>query len=204
MLIVVFSSISLKFINRSNSLFAYNFLCKLLCIKNIYITVKIQYDWFKKYIVSKASYILQKLQELAKKKAKKPNAFESLRAELLHILEDVFITQLQPPVKRPLHEIQFFDCSSTVKRHLIGMPRAALTTALSNPHHYLQVRKPFVYQLLILFTQWTLNDRQTKIQRWQVNMCLASGCNDRIVGAHWQFSLFAPGSFGSLWAIFGT
>ncbi|ROT85018.1 putative origin recognition complex subunit 3-like [Penaeus vannamei] len=80
----------------------------------------------------------EKLQELAKKKAKKPNAFESLRAELLHILEDVFITQLQPPVKRPLHEIQFFDCSSTVKRHLIGMPRAALTTALSNPHHYLQ------------------------------------------------------------------
>ncbi|XP_063599512.1 origin recognition complex subunit 3-like [Penaeus indicus] len=80
----------------------------------------------------------EKLQELAKKKAKKPNAFESLRAEFLHCLEDVFITQLQPPVKRPLHEIMFFDCSSTVKRHLIGMPRAALTTALSNPHHYLQ------------------------------------------------------------------
>jgi len=80
----------------------------------------------------------EKLQEMAKQKAKRPNAFETLRTEILQFLETTFKEHLQCPTSRPLHEICFFDSSSSVKRHLVGMPRAALTTALSNPHHYLQ------------------------------------------------------------------
>lgn len=80
----------------------------------------------------------EKLQEMAKQKVKRPNAFETLRTEILQFLESVFKEHLQCPTSRPLHEIVFFDSSSNVKRHLVGMPRAALTTALANPHHYLQ------------------------------------------------------------------
>nr|XP_053649620.1 origin recognition complex subunit 3-like [Cherax quadricarinatus] len=80
----------------------------------------------------------QKLLEIAKKKYKKPNAYESLRSEVLQLLINAFEQLLKPVNKQPLHEVLFFDSSSMVKRHLVGMPRAALTTALSNPHHYLQ------------------------------------------------------------------
>ncbi|XP_071522018.1 origin recognition complex subunit 3 [Panulirus ornatus] len=83
-------------------------------------------------------HLKEKLLELAKKKCKRPNIYESLRSEVLQIMVNEFEQHLQPPSKQPLHEIVFFDSSSTVKRHLVGMPRAAVTTALSNPHHYLQ------------------------------------------------------------------
>nr|XP_045593094.1 origin recognition complex subunit 3-like [Procambarus clarkii] len=80
----------------------------------------------------------EKLLEIAKKKNKRPNAYELLRSEVLQLLSNVFELHLQPVNKQPLHEILFFESSSSVKQHLVGMPRAALTTALSNPHHYLQ------------------------------------------------------------------
>ncbi|XP_042243537.1 origin recognition complex subunit 3-like [Homarus americanus] len=83
-------------------------------------------------------HLKEKLLEMAKKKSKKPNAYESLRSELLQVLVNTFEQHLQLLNKQPLHEVLFFDSSSVVKRHLVGMPRAALTTALSNPHHYLQ------------------------------------------------------------------
>ncbi|KAG7175800.1 Origin recognition complex subunit 3-like, partial [Homarus americanus] len=87
-------------------------------------------------------HLKEKLLEMAKKKSKKPNAYESLRSELLQVLVNTFEQHLQLLNKQPLHEVLFFDSSSVVKRHLVGMPRAALTTALSNPHHYLQVGTP--------------------------------------------------------------
>ncbi|CAL4245587.1 unnamed protein product [Meganyctiphanes norvegica] len=83
-------------------------------------------------------HLKEKLQEMAKQKVKRPNAFESLRSEILQFLERTFKEHLPCPTSRPLHEICFFDSSSSVKRHLVGMPRASLTTALANPHHYLQ------------------------------------------------------------------
>ncbi|KAK8728474.1 hypothetical protein OTU49_008966 [Cherax quadricarinatus] len=83
-------------------------------------------------------HLKEKLLEIAKKKYKKPNAYESLRSEVLQLLINAFEQLLKPVNKQPLHEVLFFDSSSMVKRHLVGMPRAALTTALSNPHHYLQ------------------------------------------------------------------
>ena len=33
----------------------------------------------------------------------------------------------------------FYDSASTIKRHFNAAPRSVLQTALSNPHHYLQV-----------------------------------------------------------------
>ncbi|XP_069176347.1 origin recognition complex subunit 3-like [Procambarus clarkii] len=80
----------------------------------------------------------KKLLEIAKKKNKRPNAYELLRSEVLQLLSNVFELHLQPVNKQPPHEILFFESSSSVKQHLVGMPRAPLTTALSNPHHYLQ------------------------------------------------------------------
>ncbi|XP_069195438.1 origin recognition complex subunit 3-like isoform X2 [Procambarus clarkii] len=80
----------------------------------------------------------EKLLEIAKKKNKRPNAYELLRSEVLQLLSNVLELHLQPVNKQPLHEILFFESSSSVKQHLVGMPRAPLTTALSNPHHYLQ------------------------------------------------------------------
>lgn len=76
-----------------------------------------------------------------------------------------FREYLTCPQNMPLHEVMYFDSLSTVKQvrnptisfifsflslfiplmfpiflqHLIGMPRVAIQTALTNPHHYLKV-----------------------------------------------------------------
>ena len=39
----------------------------------------------------------------------------------------------------PLHEIHYFDSTSTVKRHLVAAPRLSIQTALSDPYKYLKV-----------------------------------------------------------------
>ncbi|KAK3870240.1 hypothetical protein Pcinc_024504 [Petrolisthes cinctipes] len=80
----------------------------------------------------------EKLQELAKKKSRKTNMYDSLRCDVVELLVKTFEQHLQPPSSQPLHEIMFLESSSSVKRLLVGVPRPALTTALSNPHHYLQ------------------------------------------------------------------
>ncbi|XP_034652050.1 origin recognition complex subunit 3 [Drosophila subobscura] len=40
----------------------------------------------------------------------------------------------------PLHELYVFSDISTVRRNIIGAPRAALHTALNNPHFYMQCK----------------------------------------------------------------
>ncbi|KAK8381467.1 hypothetical protein O3P69_018502 [Scylla paramamosain] len=82
----------------------------------------------------------EKLLEMAKKKPKKSSKYESLRSEVVHFLSDTFTSHLQPPTSQPLHEVLFFHSSQAVKRQLVGLPRPALTTALANPHHYLQCK----------------------------------------------------------------
>ncbi|XP_069176346.1 origin recognition complex subunit 3-like [Procambarus clarkii] len=91
----------------------------------------------------------EKLLEIAKKKNKRPNAYELLRSEVLQLLSNVFELHLQPVNKQPVNEILFFESSSSVKQHLVGMPRAPLTTALSNPHHYFRVGSLFAAPLLL-------------------------------------------------------
>ena len=80
----------------------------------------------------------QKLLVMAKNKPKRSGKYESLRSEVVQFFNKTFTSHLQSPTSQPLHEILFFH-SKVVKRQLVGLPRPALTTALSNPHHYLLV-----------------------------------------------------------------
>ncbi|XP_066984127.1 origin recognition complex subunit 3 [Macrobrachium rosenbergii] len=79
----------------------------------------------------------EKLLEMATKN-KKANPYEEVCSQLLQLLDTVFSEHLKPPSKMPLHEVLFFDSSTVIKRQLVGMTRGAVTTALANPHHYLQ------------------------------------------------------------------
>ncbi|XP_014663446.1 PREDICTED: origin recognition complex subunit 3-like [Priapulus caudatus] len=69
---------------------------------------------------------------------KEVTVFESLRSDALQYLDDLFSEHLVCHKNLPLHEIFYFDALSAVKRHLVGTPRAAIQTALSTPHYYLQ------------------------------------------------------------------
>ncbi|XP_023347361.1 origin recognition complex subunit 3-like [Eurytemora carolleeae] len=64
--------------------------------------------------------------------------FDLLRSELMTLLHQTFKDYLQPPTVKPLHEIFFFTATATVRRHLVGAPRAALHTALTDPYLYLE------------------------------------------------------------------
>ncbi|XP_054262243.1 origin recognition complex subunit 3 [Macrosteles quadrilineatus] len=74
---------------------------------------------------------------LLKKNVREENEFEKARSNLLSYLKEVFKTYLISPTTLPLHEAVLID-NVSAKRHIIGAPRAALHTALNNPHHYLQ------------------------------------------------------------------
>ncbi|XP_039287914.1 origin recognition complex subunit 3 [Nilaparvata lugens] len=67
------------------------------------------------------------------------NAYELARMNFLEFVRDeLFEETLNPLTHHPLHEVVLFDDIASVKRRLIGAPRAALHTALNNPHHYLE------------------------------------------------------------------
>ncbi|KAG6451805.1 hypothetical protein O3G_MSEX007352 [Manduca sexta] len=64
--------------------------------------------------------------------------FEMVRLRFVSYLEEVFAKGLQPPHTQTFYEILFFNDVSNVKKQIVGSPRGALHTALSNPAHYLQ------------------------------------------------------------------
>ncbi|XP_059059897.1 origin recognition complex subunit 3 isoform X2 [Achroia grisella] len=64
--------------------------------------------------------------------------FEMVRTRFVSYLEEMFNKGLQPPHTQTFHEIFYFSDISSVKKHIVGSPRGALHTALSNPTHYLQ------------------------------------------------------------------
>ncbi|XP_026751186.2 origin recognition complex subunit 3 [Galleria mellonella] len=64
--------------------------------------------------------------------------FEMVRSRFVSYLEEMFNKGLQPPHTQIFHEIFFFSDVASVKKHIVGSPRGALHTALSNPIHYLQ------------------------------------------------------------------
>lgn len=73
-------------------------------------------------------------------KEKLVSPYEQVRARVLkYLTKDVFSVHLTPPTLLPLHEVLVFDNVAATKRHIIGVPRAALHTALNDPHHYLRV-----------------------------------------------------------------
>ncbi|KAJ8732047.1 hypothetical protein PYW08_014777 [Mythimna loreyi] len=64
--------------------------------------------------------------------------FEMVRSRFVSYLEDVFSAGLQPAHAHTFHELLLFGDVSRVRRHVVGAPRGAVHTALSNPVHYLQ------------------------------------------------------------------
>ncbi|KAJ8732734.1 hypothetical protein PYW07_015333 [Mythimna separata] len=64
--------------------------------------------------------------------------FEMVRSRFVSYLEDAFSKGLQPAHAQTFHEVLFFSDVSNVRKHIVGSPRGAVHTALSNPVHYLQ------------------------------------------------------------------
>ncbi|XP_070568505.1 origin recognition complex subunit 3-like [Ptychodera flava] len=86
---------------------------------------------------TKLYQLQQQLRESAKKK-KMPSKYEVLRTKTLAYLEEVFGKYLRSPSALPMYEVFYYESVSTVRRHLNASPRAAIQTALTNPHYYLQ------------------------------------------------------------------
>ena len=72
-----------------------------------------------------------------KNKATPVRPFDLIRSELLSAFHTAFSDLLTPPSEKPLHEIFLFSSPAAVRRHLVGAPRAALHTALTDPWEYL-------------------------------------------------------------------
>ncbi|CAH0749701.1 unnamed protein product [Diatraea saccharalis] len=64
--------------------------------------------------------------------------FEMIRDRFVSYLEAMFNKGLQPPHSQTFHEIFFFSDVGNVRKQIVGSPRGAQHTALSNPVHYLQ------------------------------------------------------------------
>ncbi|CAH0407752.1 unnamed protein product [Chilo suppressalis] len=64
--------------------------------------------------------------------------FEMIRSRFVSYLEQVFTKGLRPPHSQTFHEIFFFSDVANVRKQIVGSPRGAQHTALSNPVHYLQ------------------------------------------------------------------
>ncbi|KAM8711147.1 hypothetical protein ACLKA7_000305 [Drosophila subpalustris] len=65
----------------------------------------------------------------------------ALNKILEHIETHLVLAHLRPLQNAPpLHELYVFSDISTVRRNIIGAPRAALHTALNNPHFYMQCK----------------------------------------------------------------
>ncbi|RZC34411.1 origin recognition complex subunit 3 [Asbolus verrucosus] len=71
------------------------------------------------------------------KQSKPMNNFEKFRLKVLDFLSEKFRLYLLEPTNFYFHEIFFFNDIS-VQNHIIGCHRAAIHTALNDPHFYLQ------------------------------------------------------------------
>lgn len=66
------------------------------------------------------------------------NKYEKLRQNMLQFFSKYFQQYLIVPTSHYFHEIFFFD-DIRIQNHVIGTHRAAIHTALNDPHCYLQV-----------------------------------------------------------------
>ncbi|MBN3294448.1 ORC3 protein, partial [Polypterus senegalus] len=71
------------------------------------------------------------------KKNKKLNKFEMLRLEAIDFIDHIVKKHLLPPEYLALHEVVYYSCSGTLRKHLNAAPRTAIQTALNNPYKYL-------------------------------------------------------------------
>ncbi|XP_046979890.1 origin recognition complex subunit 3 isoform X1 [Schistocerca americana] len=88
------------------------------------------------------SELKKRLLELKEQQSNDEDAmskFEAIRQKLLvYLTEDAFPALLQPPTSLPLAEVIFFDDVARVKSRIVGAPRGAIHSALSNPSVYLE------------------------------------------------------------------
>lgn len=66
------------------------------------------------------------------------NPYDLVRTEVINALHEALKQHLKSPTFRPLHEILVFSATPVIRRHLVGAPRAALHTALTDPYQYLE------------------------------------------------------------------
>lgn len=83
----------------------------------------------------------EKLLKMAKE-GKQVSEFSKAMEENLEFIKTEIVAKfLKPLSKAPaLHELFVFSDITTVRRHIMGAPRAALHTALNNPQFYLQCK----------------------------------------------------------------
>lgn len=76
----------------------------------------------------------------AARQPKSESAFtKSVNSLVNYLTNDIFRKYLRPVSRGPpLIELFVFNDAATVRRHIVGVPRAAVHTALNNPHYYLQ------------------------------------------------------------------
>ncbi|XP_078379446.1 origin recognition complex subunit 3-like isoform X2 [Oculina patagonica] len=79
----------------------------------------------------------ERLMSAAKQK-RKESPYDKLRQKTVDTLDEIFRKFLICPRNIPLNEVMYYDNVQEIKKHLVGMPRVAIQTALSNPQHYLQ------------------------------------------------------------------
>lgn len=85
--------------------------------------------------------------------------FEMVRSRFVSYLEEMFGKGLQSMQGQTFHEVLAFSDVASVRKNIVGAPRAAVHTALSNPVHYLQVcfkangRKKFALKLIFCLSK---------------------------------------------------
>lgn len=83
----------------------------------------------------------EKLLQMSKQQRPISDFSKSVQDTLDYIEKHIVAEHLGPLQKAPpLHELFVFSDISTVRRNIIGAPRAALHMALNNPHFYLQCK----------------------------------------------------------------
>lgn len=81
----------------------------------------------------------QKLLSAARQPKTESPFMQSVSNLVSYLTHDVFRKHLRPSSKTtPLIELFVFSDSATIRQHMVGVPRAAVHTALNNPHYYLQ------------------------------------------------------------------
>ncbi|XP_073813440.1 origin recognition complex subunit 3 [Musca autumnalis] len=91
--------------------------------------------------VSSRQDLKDKLLQMSKEQKPVSDFAKSVQETLDYIEKEIVGAHLGPLQKAPaLHELFVFSDITTVKRNIIGAPRAALHMALNNPHFYLQCK----------------------------------------------------------------
>lgn len=82
----------------------------------------------------------ERLMEMSKHQQSQRSPFQNMAVELLDFLRKEFFARFLVPLKSgpPLLELFLFSDSQTLRKHIVGAPRAAVHQALLNPQHYLQ------------------------------------------------------------------